>query len=66
MLDIDRYGATGTAVRDGAVCEVIHAAAFAGEARRPTRDATGAAGETVVPIGALRRRDRGTPDGTPP
>ena len=42
VLDVDRYPA--------ARCEVIHAAAFAGEAGRAV------AGEVVVPVDSLRRR----------
>lgn len=42
VLDVDRYPA--------AHCEVIHAAAFAGEAGRAV------AGEVVVPVDSLRRR----------
>jgi hypothetical protein len=57
---VDRYDAAGAATRDsGAAYEVIHAAAFAGDTRRATgAGAGGPAGETVVPIGALRRRGR--------
>ena len=56
VLDIDRHRSP-----DGeGVIEVIHAAAFAGEARRPPRPGR-PAGETVVPLGTLRRRgDPGT------
>jgi len=42
VLDVDRY--------PGAHCEVIHAAAFAGESGRAT------ANEVVIPLDALRRR----------
>lgn len=50
VLDTDRHRAA-----DGAVVEVIHAAAFAGEAGgRGARDATTA--ETVIPLDQLGRR----------
>ncbi len=60
VLDVDRYDAAGAATRDsGAAYEVIHAAAFAGDTRRATGlGRAGDDGETVVPIGALRRRGR--------
>jgi malonyl-CoA O-methyltransferase len=71
VLDVDRHDAHTATTRDsGAVCEVIHAAAFAGATRRVAGGvAVGGAGETLVPIGTLRRRDRavageGPADGT--
>lgn len=71
VLDVDRYDAAGAATRDsGAAYEVIHAAAFAGDTRRATGlGRAGDDGETVVPIGALRRRgpqatDPGRADGS--
>jgi malonyl-CoA O-methyltransferase len=67
VLDVDRYDAAGAATREsGAACEVIHAAAFAGDTRRATGlGRAGGDGETVVPIGALRRRGRQTADPGP-
>ena len=67
VLDVDRYDAAGAATRDsGAAYEIIHAAAFAGDTRRATGlGRAGDDGETLVPIGALRRRGRQTADRHP-
>lgn len=51
VLDVDRYGRGG----DAPTIEVIHAAAFAGEARSAVRADIRGGGETVVPLEALRR-----------
>jgi malonyl-CoA O-methyltransferase len=51
VLDVDRHRS-----HDGAVVEVIHAAAFAVGAQRP-----GAPGETVIPLDRLARRRPSTP-----
>lgn len=52
VLDVDRHRGPG----DGAVVEVIHAAAFAGDARGKARVGTD---ETLVPLRSIGRR-RGT------
>lgn len=52
VLDVDRHRGPG----DGAVVEVIHAAAFAGDARGKARVGTD---ETLVPLHSIGRR-RGT------
>ncbi|MFM7708200.1 MAG: hypothetical protein ACKO9D_09315, partial [Gammaproteobacteria bacterium] len=55
VLDVDRHRTS-----DGAAIEVIHAAAFAGEARRRgAGDVTAA--ETLIPLDGIGRR-RGTGD----
>jgi malonyl-CoA O-methyltransferase len=55
VLDVDRHRTAS-----GAIVEVIHAAAFAGEARgRGTVDATTA--ETVIPLDQLGRRRPSSP-----
>ena len=66
VLDVDRFGAADAAAGDrtpAGRCEVIHAAAFAGDARRAFPAVTREGGETVVPIAALRRRGAAAPDG---
>jgi malonyl-CoA O-methyltransferase len=57
VLDVDRHRTDA-----GAVIEVIHAAAFAGDARRAGHGPVGAvAAETVIPLDRVSRRRPSTP-----
>ena len=62
LIDLDtRQSAAGTAADMNlavAICEVIHVAAFAGEAAQRTNADSDGASETLVPLAAIGRRER--------
>ena len=62
LIDLDtRQSAASTAADMNlpvAICEVIHVAAFAGEAAQRTNADSDGASETLVPLAAIGRRER--------